>query len=136
MHSSTQLQAAEIHTQKCLQRSITAMKGRKRRKKAHILCTLRLLCLWLIFSCFGIVWIAVDAVYLPLYIAKDLRPTAFLYLVYLALALRGLVEWRRSMSRGARDSQALLSGAEPRAAGAKRRASGTETSGSDAETLA
>ncbi|MBW6525990.1 nicotinamide riboside transporter PnuC [Sphingomonas sp. RHCKR7] len=41
-------------------------------------------------------WIAVDIASVPLYLAKQLYLFAALYLVYLALAVIGLVEWRRA----------------------------------------
>ncbi|MBY9062165.1 nicotinamide riboside transporter PnuC [Sphingomonas yunnanensis] len=41
-------------------------------------------------------WIAVDLASVPLYLAKQLYLFAGLYLVYLALAVLGLVEWRRA----------------------------------------
>ena len=42
-----------------------------------------------------IVWIAVNAVYIPLYLYKHLVLTAVLYLVYLLLAIAGYKEWLR-----------------------------------------
>ncbi|HEU4994855.1 MAG TPA: nicotinamide riboside transporter PnuC [Gemmatimonadaceae bacterium] len=47
-----------------------------------------------------ILWIAVDVVYVPMYVYKGLYPTAALYAVFLGLAVMGLVEWRRSLQRG------------------------------------
>ncbi len=41
-------------------------------------------------------WIAVDLASVPLYLAKGLYPFAGLYLVYLALAVWGLIDWRRA----------------------------------------
>ncbi len=46
-----------------------------------------------------ILWIAVDVVYVPVYVYKGLYPTAALYAVFLGLAVMGLVEWRRSLER-------------------------------------
>jgi nicotinamide mononucleotide transporter len=43
------------------------------------------------------VWIVVDAIYVALYVAKGLPLTAVLYAIFLALAVLGLREWRRSM---------------------------------------
>ncbi len=40
-------------------------------------------------------WIAVNAISIPLYIAKDLLLTAGLYALFLVLAIAGLIEWRR-----------------------------------------
>ena len=44
-----------------------------------------------------LVWIAVDVVYVPMFIYKRLYPTAALYAVFLVLAAMGWVQWRRSM---------------------------------------
>ena len=43
-----------------------------------------------------VLWIAVDVALIPLYLAKGLTMLALLYLLYLALAVWGLVEWRRT----------------------------------------
>lgn len=47
------------------------------------------------------VWIAVDVVYVGLYVAKELRATALLYLLFAALAVAGHLSWRRSLARSA-----------------------------------
>ena len=44
-----------------------------------------------------LVWIAVDVLYVGMFIFKGLYLTAGLYAVFLALAVRGYVDWRRSM---------------------------------------
>ena len=44
-----------------------------------------------------LVWLAADVVYVGMFLYKGLYPTAGLYAVFLYLALRGYVEWRRSM---------------------------------------
>ena len=44
-----------------------------------------------------IVWIAVDVVYVPMFLYKRLLPTAALYAVFLVLATMGYVQWRRSL---------------------------------------
>jgi nicotinamide mononucleotide transporter len=44
-------------------------------------------------------WIAVDLASIPLYLAKGLHLFAGLYLVYLALAVAGLVNWRAARRR-------------------------------------
>lgn len=41
-----------------------------------------------------IVWIVADAVYVPLYVSKDLHLTALLYAVFLVMAVMGLSHWR------------------------------------------
>ncbi len=44
-------------------------------------------------------WIAADVVYVPMYVYKKLYVTSALYLVFLILAVLGLVEWKRSLAR-------------------------------------
>jgi nicotinamide mononucleotide transporter len=46
------------------------------------------------------VWIAVDVLYVGMFVFKGLYLTAGLYAVFLALAVRGYVDWRRSMRAG------------------------------------
>jgi nicotinamide mononucleotide transporter len=46
-------------------------------------------------------WIAVDLVAIVVYWSRDLRYTALLYAVFLALAIAGLESWRRAHVRGA-----------------------------------
>lgn len=48
-----------------------------------------------------ILWIVADIVYVPMYIYKKLYVTSGLYLVFLVLAIMGLVEWQRSYRRSA-----------------------------------
>lgn len=48
-----------------------------------------------------ILWIVVDVVYVGIYLQKRLYATAGLYAIFIALALLGLREWRRSLARGA-----------------------------------
>lgn len=43
-----------------------------------------------------VVWIAVDIVYIPMYVFKDLYLTAVLYAIFLVLAFMGLRDWRRT----------------------------------------
>lgn len=43
-----------------------------------------------------ILWIVADLVYIPMFIYKDLYPTAGLYAAFLVLAVMGYVSWRRS----------------------------------------
>lgn len=45
-----------------------------------------------------LVWIGVDVLYVGMFIYKHLYITAALYTVFLALAARGFVDWRRSMT--------------------------------------
>jgi nicotinamide mononucleotide transporter len=44
------------------------------------------------------VWVAVDVVYVPLYVYKDLWVTAGLYAVFLALCVVGLRHWRTELA--------------------------------------
>ncbi len=46
-----------------------------------------------------LLWIAVDIIYVPMFLSRGLHATAVLYAVFLVLAVLGFVEWRRSYSR-------------------------------------
>jgi len=46
-----------------------------------------------------ILWIAVDVLYIGLYYVRNLHLTAVLYTVYLALAILGYIQWKRSYAR-------------------------------------
>ena len=59
---------------------------------AQILMSRRLLENWLL-------WIAVDVLAIGLYAAKGLQLTALLYVIFLALSLWGLLDWRASERR-------------------------------------
>jgi nicotinamide mononucleotide transporter len=48
-----------------------------------------------------IIWVAVDVVYIGIYIDRSLRLTAVLYLVFLILSVLGYVQWRRAESASA-----------------------------------
>ena len=45
-----------------------------------------------------LVWIAVDVLYVGMFIFKELYLTAGLYTVFLGLAVKGYIDWRRSMT--------------------------------------
>ncbi|CAN5918675.1 nicotinamide riboside transporter PnuC [soil metagenome] len=45
-----------------------------------------------------LVWIAVDVLYVGMFTFKHLYITAVLYLVFLILAVRGWIDWRRSLA--------------------------------------
>ena len=42
-----------------------------------------------------LIWIFVDIIYVGVYIVKDLQPTAFMYAVYVVIALLGYLDWRK-----------------------------------------
>jgi nicotinamide mononucleotide transporter len=42
-------------------------------------------------------WIVVNLISIPLYLIKDLNKTAGLYVMFLAVAIWGLIEWQRSL---------------------------------------
>ena len=46
-----------------------------------------------------LVWIVADAVYVGMFLHKDLHLTAVLYAIFLALAVMGWLQWRRSLPR-------------------------------------
>ena len=46
-----------------------------------------------------ILWIVVDVVYIPTFIVKGLQLTAVLYAIFLALAVLGLMQWKKSADR-------------------------------------
>ena len=43
-----------------------------------------------------IIWVAVDVIYIGMYVYKSLYVTAILYLIFLILSAMGYLEWRRS----------------------------------------
>ena len=45
-----------------------------------------------------IIWVAVDVVYIGMYIYKDLYVTSALYAVFLILSVMGYLEWKRSLA--------------------------------------
>jgi nicotinamide mononucleotide transporter len=46
-----------------------------------------------------LLWIAVDVIYVPMFISQKLYATAMLYFMFLILAVMGFAEWRRSLER-------------------------------------
>ena len=46
-----------------------------------------------------LIWIFVDAIYVGVYIAKHLQPTAILYAAYIPVALLGYLDWRREYKK-------------------------------------
>lgn len=46
-----------------------------------------------------LLWIAVDVIYVGVFLNRGLRLTAVLYAVFLGLAILGYVQWRRAMER-------------------------------------
>ena len=49
------------------------------------------------------IWILVDAVYILIYVSKDLYLSAILYAVFLALAMQGVIEWRKVLGVSTKD---------------------------------
>jgi nicotinamide mononucleotide transporter len=43
------------------------------------------------------VWMAADVIYVPLYVERGLYLTAIVYVVFFALCVSGLVQWRRAL---------------------------------------
>ena len=43
------------------------------------------------------IWLAVDLVYVPMFIAAHRLPSAGLYAVFCILCIKGIVDWKRSM---------------------------------------
>ncbi|RFZ83508.1 nicotinamide riboside transporter PnuC [Mucilaginibacter terrenus] len=44
-----------------------------------------------------LIWIFVDVIYVGVYIYKDLHLTAVMYAIYVAIALKGYLDWRRDL---------------------------------------
>jgi nicotinamide mononucleotide transporter len=53
-----------------------------------------------------LVWIAVDVIYVGMYVSQGLYWTTALFATFLILAVVGLGEWRRSLRRGAAEEAA------------------------------
>jgi nicotinamide mononucleotide transporter len=58
-------------------------------------------------------WIALDIVYVPMFISRKLYPTAVLYAVFLVLAIMGLVQWRRSWEASRRSAASAVDPEQP-----------------------
>ncbi len=43
-----------------------------------------------------LIWIFVDIIYIPLYIHKNLLATSVLYFIFLFIALKGYIDWKKS----------------------------------------
>jgi len=56
-----------------------------------------------------LLWISVNLVAIPIYVFKQLYPTAGLFGVYLVLCILGLVEWRRQYRRQRAEAQVRAS---------------------------
>jgi nicotinamide mononucleotide transporter len=49
------------------------------------------------------IWILVDTVYILIYVSKELYLSALLYAVFLALAMQGVIEWRKVLGFSTKD---------------------------------
>ena len=67
---------------------------------AQFMATRKMLDNWL-------VWIAVDVVYVGMFIAKDLYLTAGLYGAFLVLAASGFVQWKRTLENQGSDQHSI-----------------------------
>lgn len=52
------------------------------------------------------VWMAVDVIYVPLYVSRGLNLTAIVYAIFLGLCLAGLAQWRRAEMTRAQEAPA------------------------------
>ncbi|MCJ8208274.1 nicotinamide riboside transporter PnuC [Mucilaginibacter sp. RS28] len=59
---------------------------------AQILMARKVLQNWLL-------WVFVDVIYVGVYIAKNLHATAFMYAVYVIIALLGFIDWRKDYQK-------------------------------------
>jgi len=46
-----------------------------------------------------VLWILIDIAYIPLYLSRQLYPTTILYVIFLALAIGGLVQWIKNYQK-------------------------------------
>ena len=44
-----------------------------------------------------LIWLAVDIIYVPLFVAAHRIPSAFLYAFFCALCVKGYIDWRKSL---------------------------------------
>jgi nicotinamide mononucleotide transporter len=73
---------------------------------AQFMMTRKLLQNWML-------WIALDIVYVPMFISRKLYPTAVLYAVFLVLAIMGLLQWRRSWEAARRSAASAVDPERP-----------------------
>jgi len=45
-----------------------------------------------------LIWLAVDVIYVPMFVASGRVPSALLYALFCVLAVRGFIEWRRTLA--------------------------------------
>jgi nicotinamide mononucleotide transporter len=46
-----------------------------------------------------LIWILVDSLYIPLYVHKELLATAILYFIFLFIALKGYLDWKKAANK-------------------------------------
>jgi nicotinamide mononucleotide transporter len=44
-----------------------------------------------------LIWLAVDIVYVPLFVLSDRKASAFLYAFFCILCVKGFIDWKRSL---------------------------------------
>ncbi len=54
-----------------------------------------------------IIWIIADIIYVSMYIYKDLYLTAFLYFIFILLAIKGYFEWRNSLLKSEKNWESI-----------------------------
>ena len=46
-----------------------------------------------------LIWIVADGIYIYMYVQKDLLPTALLSLLFVLMAVKGYIDWRKELSK-------------------------------------
>ncbi|MBC7411309.1 MAG: nicotinamide mononucleotide transporter, partial [Bacteroidia bacterium] len=45
-----------------------------------------------------LLWIVADSIYIYMYVQKDLLPTALLSILFVLMAIKGYIDWRKELS--------------------------------------